>query len=338
MLEKDFKSTIINIKQEIEKTQIMIMSDANKRLIELYFKLGRIIYENSTWGNKFIEELAKELKIDFPNIKGFSERNLKRMKKFYTEYKEYEIVPMALAQLPWSHNIMLIDKIKDKKIREWYRNEAINNNWSVIVLEHQIDTRLYDRQTIADKDNNFKNTLINPQSDLANDLQKDPYIFNLPLLKKKYIETELENALVERIKDVLLELGTGFSFVGNQYKITVGEEDYFIDMLFYHLKLRCYIVVELKNTKFKPEYAGKLNFYLSAVDDMLTNEFDNPSIGIILCKSKNKFEVEYSLKDINKPIGVSSYEISKVLPKEIIDSLPTEEDINLHIDIEEGAE
>ena len=338
MLEKDFKETIINIKQEIQNAQILIMSDANKRLIQLYFRLGKIIYDNSTWGNKFIENLATELKIDFPNIKGFSIRNLKRMKKFYTEYKEYEIVPTALAQLTWSHNILLIDKIKNKEIREWYRNETVNNNWSVIVLEHQIDMNLYERQAITNKSNNFKNTLINPQGDLANDLQKDPYIFNLPLLKNKYIETELENAMVEKIKDLLLELGNGFSFVGNQYKISVGQEDYFIDMLFYHLKLRCYIVVELKNTKFKPEYAGKLNFYLSAVDDMLANEYDNPSIGIILCKSKNKFEVEYSLKDINKPIGVSSYEISKVLPKEILDKLPTEEDINLHIDIEESEE
>ena len=247
-------------------------------------------------------------------------------------------MPTALAQLPWSHNMMLIDKVKDKKIREWYRNEAINNNWSVVVLDHQIDMQLYKRQAIALKTNNFKNTLIEPQSDLANDLQKDPYIFNLPLLKEKYIETELENALVERIKDVLLELGNGFSFVGSQYKISTENKDYFIDMLFYHLKLRCYVVVELKAVPFMPEHAGKLNFYLSTVDDILKSEFDNPSIGIILCKSKDKIEVEYSLKSINKPIGVSSYEISKVLPKDILENLPTEEDINLHINLDEGEE
>jgi len=257
------------------------------------------------------------------------------MKKFYIEYQENEIVPMALAQLPWSHNMLLIEKLNDKKIREWYRNEAVNGNWSFVVLDHQIDLQLYERQAIDDKSNNFKNTLVEPQSDLANDLQKDPYIFNLPLLKKKYVETEIENAMVERIKDVLLELGQGFSFVGSQYKITVDNEDFFIDMLFYHLKLRCFIVVELKAALFKPEYAGKLNFYLSAVDELIKNEQDNPTIGLILCKGKNKFTVDYTLKNINSPIGVSSYEITKALPKEVLDNLPTEEDINLHIDIDE---
>ena len=217
-------------------------------------------------------------------------------------------------------------------------NEAANNNWSKVILDHQIDLKLYERQSKNAKLNNFKNTLVDPQSDLANDLQKDPYIFNLPLLKGKYIETELENALVERIKDVLLELGNGFSFVGSQYKIVVEEDEYFIDMLLYHLKLRCYVVVELKSVPFKPEFAGKLNFYLSAVDDMMKTDLDNPSIGIILCKGKKKFEVEYSLKDINKPIGVSSYEITKILPKEVIDTLPTAEDINLHIDLEDTDE
>ena len=334
MLEQDFKETIVSIKNEINQTQVSIMSDANVRLINLYFKIGKMIYDKSTWGDKFINELSTEIKIEFPNIKGFSERNLKRMKKFYLEYKENEIVPTPLAQLPWSHNMMLIDKIKDKKVREWYRNEAVNGNWSVVVLDHQIDLNLYERQAKVDKLNNFKNTLVSPQSDLANDLQKDPYIFNLPFLKEKYIESEVENAMVERIKDILLELGNGFSFLGNQYKISIDDEEYFIDILFYHTKLHCHIVVELKNTPFKPEYAGKLNFYLAAVDNTVKTEQDNPTIGLILCKSKNKFTVDYTLKSINSPIGVSSYEITKILPKEVLDNLPTEEDINLHIDID----
>lgn len=191
---------------------------------------------------------------------------------------------------------------------------------------------------LNEKQNNFETTLINPQSDLARDIMKDPYILNLTTLKENYIETELENAMVDKIKTVLLELGNGFSFIGNQYKLTVGNEDYFIDLLFYHTKLHCYIVIELKNTKFKPEYVGKVNFYLSSVDDLIKSEFDNPSIGIILCREKDKFSAQYALKDINKPISVSSYEISKYLPKDIIESLPTEDDINLHIDIEEGDE
>ena len=336
MLDKGFKEVIINIKNEISKTQVLIMSDANIRLINLYFNIGKTIYENSNWGDKFIETIERELKLTFPKIKGFSARNLGRMKKFYIEYKDDEILPPAVAKLPWTHNMLLIDKIKDRKKRYWYMNETANNNWSKVVLEHQIDLQLYERQSKKDKLNNFEDTLVDPQSDLANDLQKDPYVFNLPFLKEKYIETELENALVERIKDVLLELGNGFSFVGSQYKIVVEEDEYFIDMLFYHLKLRCYVVVELKAVPFKPEFAGKLNFYLSAVDDIIKTDLDNPTIGIILCKSKKKIEVEYSLKDINKPIGVSSYEITKALPKEVLANLPTEEDINLYIDIDEG--
>ena len=338
MLEKDFKETIINIKNEIINTQTQILSDANSRLINLYFKLGKIINDNSKWGDKFIETLEVELKLDFPNIKGFSARNLRRMKRFYLEYKDEEILPPAVAKLPWTHNIMLIEKIKDKNIRFWYANEAANSNWSKIVLDHQIDMKLYERKALSDKKNNFKNTLIEPQSDLANDLQKDPYIFNLPLLKEKYVEKELEESMVERIRDVLLEFGNGFSFIGNQYKLTIGDNDYFIDMLFYHLKLHCYIVVELKAIPFKPEFIGQLNFYLTALDEQVKDNLDAPSIGLLLCKSKDKLTVEYSLKGVDKPIGVSSYEISKYLPKNLEELLPTEEDINIHIDLEGDEE
>ena len=311
MLEKDFKSMMISIKNEIEKTQVLIMSDANKRLIDLYFKLGKIIAENSKWGDRFIETLEHELKLDFPNSKGFSARNLRRMKRFYLEYKDNEVLPPAVAKLPWTHNIMLIEKIKDKNIRAWYANETANNNWSKTVLDFQIETNLYERKALVNKDNNFKNTLIEPQSDLANDLQKDPYVFNLPLLKDKYVEKELEESMIQRIRDVLLELGNGFSFIGSQYKIIVGDNEYFIDMLFYHLKLRCYVVVELKTVPFQPQYIGQLNFYLTAIDEQLKSELDAPSIGLLLCKSKDKLTVEYSLKSVNKPIGVSSYEVSK---------------------------
>lgn len=219
MIEKDFKETIVNIKKEIINTQTQILSDANIRLINLYFKLGKIINDNSKWGDKFIETLELELKLDFPNIKGFSARNLRRMKRFYLEYKDEEILPPAVAKLPWTHNIILLEKIKDKEIRFWYANEAVNSNWSKVILDHQIDMKLYERKALIDKNNNFKNTLVEPQSDLANDLQKDPYIFNLPLLKEKYVEKELEESMVERIRDVLLELGNSFSFIGNQYFI-----------------------------------------------------------------------------------------------------------------------
>ena len=338
MFEKDFKDTIVNIKNEIINTQTQILSDVNSRLINLYFKLGKIINDNSKWGDKFIETLEVELKLDFPSIKGFSARNLRRMKRFYLEYKDEEILPPSVAKLPWTHNIMLIEKIKDKNIRFWYANEAVSGNWSKVVLDHQIDMKLYERKALSDKNNNFNSTLIEPQSDLANDLQKDPYIFNLPLLKEKYVERELEESMVERIRDILLELGSGFSFIGNQYKLTVGDNDYFIDMLFYHLKLHCYIAIELKAVPFKPEFIGQLNFYLTALDEQIKDNLDAPSIGLLLCKSKDKLTVEYSLKGVDKPIGVSSYEISKYLPKNLEEFLPTEEDINIHIDLEVDEE
>jgi len=335
MLDKDFKAIIENIKNEIYRTQISIMSDANKRLIELYYNVGKFVSENASWGSKFIDSLEREIKIDFPNIKGFSARNIRNMQKFYEEYSEDEIWQLPVAKLPWTHNNVLISKVKDKNIRMWYLEKAIEENWSKVILEHQIDSDLYGRQAMVEKSNNFFRELPTPHSDLANDLQKDPYIFDLPFLKDKYLETELENALVERIKDTLLELGKGFSFVGNQYKVTDGETDYFIDMLFYHLELRCYIVVELKTEKFKPEYTGQLAFYMSAIDNTLRKEVDNPTIGLLLCKEKNKLSVEWALDKINAPIGVSGYEIKKILPKEMLDSLPTEEELNLHIDIDE---
>ena len=206
MLEKDFKEIIKNIKSEIYKTQTLIMSDANKRLLDLYFYIGKVVNENSSWGNKFIESLSTEMKIEFPNIKGFSVRNIKNMKKFYAEISSNEKVQMASAQIPWSHNLLILDKIKDIDERLWYMQKCVENGWSVDVLELQIDTKLYERQGKAIKDNNFNEKLISPLSDMANSMQKDPYIFNLPLLKEKYIETELENALVERIKDTLIEL------------------------------------------------------------------------------------------------------------------------------------
>ena len=271
-------------------------------------------------------------------MKGFSITNLKYMRTYYLECQKDEKMKVLSAKIPWSHNILILSKIKDEKQRRWYMEQTELNGWSYDVLGFEIKSDLYKRQVLGDKPNNFKRTLKAPQSELARDMMKDPYILDLSNLKESYIETELENAMVERIKTVLLELGNGFSFVGNQYRIEVDGDEYFIDMLFYHTKLHCYIVVELKNTQYKPEYAGKLNFYLSAVDDLLKTENDNPSIGIILCREKKKFSVEYSLRDINKPIGVSSYEISNILPKEILEALPTEEDLNLHIDIDENEE
>ena len=257
------------------------------------------------------------------------------MKKFYEEYKDLSNLPMALAKLPWSHNNLLLDKIKKLNVREWYAEKCFENGWSHTVLEHQIDLQLYERQAISEKLTNFENKLPISQSELARDVIKDPYIFELEGIKENAVEKDIENAMMEKIKNVLLELGKGFSFVGNQYKISTENQDYYIDMLFYHLDLRCYIVVELKNVEFKPEYIGQLSFYVTAVDETLRKELDNQTIGLLLCKGKDKLSVEWALKGTNTPIGVTSYEVRNVLPKEVLEKLPTEEDINKHIDISE---
>ena len=212
-------------------------------------------------------------------------------------------------------------------------NQTEINGWGYYNLMDEIKYDAYSRQVLGDKPNNFNSTLSSPQNKLVFEMMKDPYIFDITTLKNDYLERELESAMVEKIKMILLELGNGFSFVGNQYKLEINHKDYYIDLLFYHLKLHCYIVVELKNTEFKPEYVGKVNFYLSAVDDSLKDDLDNPTIGLILCKEKDKLSVEYALKDVHKPIGVSSYELTKYLPKNFVQNLPTEEDINLHLDI-----
>ena len=329
----DFIKVITNIKHEIKTTQAKTMLQANSNLIMMYFRIGKILYENSKYGNKFIESIATELNLTWPHLKGFSARNLKYMKRFYKEYRNREKMQQLAAQLPWWHNVVLIEKIKDEIIRGVYMNAAVENGWSRSVLELQIERQYHKR--IGQTANNFKKVLPPANSDLVNGTFKDPYVFDFLTLREDYKEKELESSMINRIRDVLLELGNGWSFVGNQYKITVGGEDYFIDLLFYHLKLKCYVVVELKATKFMPEYAGKMNFYLSAVNDFVKADTDNPSIGLILCKEKNKFSAQYSLKDINKPIGISSFKTEDILPQNILDQLPSEEDLNLHIDIDD---
>lgn len=302
MLEKEFKKIIIQAKQDILTTRYKLMQNVNNELIMLYFRLGKIISENTKYGNNFIKNFSISLRLEFPNTDGFSERNLSRMKKFYEEYKDLSILPPAVAKLPWTHNSLLIDKIKNIDIREWYANKCFENGWSKTVLDYQIDTRLYERQALANKLTNFNQNLPLSQTELARDLIKDPYIFELEGIKEKYIEKDIEKAMLEKIKNVLLELGKGFSFIGNQYKISTQNQDFYIDLLFYHLELRCYIVVELKNTEFKPEYVGQLSFYITAVDELMRKEFDNKTIGLLLCKEKDRLSVEWSLKGINTPI------------------------------------
>lgn len=330
-IDKDLKIIIEEIKNDIKSTQIKTMFQVNSNLIMLYFRIGKTLNDNFKYGNKFIDELSKELKIDFPNLKGFSVRNLKYMKTFYLEYKHDEVVQQLVAQLPWGHNLLLIEKIKNNDIRMIYIKATIENGWSRNILEIQIKNNYHLR--IGHSFNNFNISLPPIDSDLVNNTIKDPYIFDFLTLKQNYKEKELENAMIKRIKNVLIELGKGFSFVGNQYRIITEKNDYYIDLLFYHLDLRCYVVIELKTTEFKPEYIGQLNFYITAVNKTLKKEYDNDTIGLLLCKEKDKLSVDWSLEGINNPIGVSSFELDKYIPKDILEKLPTEADLNLHINV-----
>ena len=331
----DFKCIFENIKADINNTRFRIALNANSELINLYYRLGKVIDDNWKYGNSFVNELSMELKLEFPDMKGFSPRNLRRMRIFYNEYKDIQNWPTPLANLPWSHNYTLIEKVKDMKKRLWYAEKCYENSWAHAVLVYQIETDLYQRQKGNIKLTNFKDRMNNEQRELANEIMKDPYIFELAGIKDKLKETNIEKAMIERIKDLLLEFGKGFSFVGNQYKISTENNDYYIDLLFYHLDLRCYIVVELKNTNFKPEFIGQLGFYVVAVNETLRKENDNDTIGLLLCKNKDKISVNWSLNSTSVPIGVSSFELNKYLPQDIIEKLPTEEELNLHININE---
>lgn len=329
----EIKTIIDSIKSDIKTTQVKTAMQVNSNLIMLYFRVGKILSDNYKYGNKLIENVSKNLKITYPDSKGFSIRNLKYMKKFYVTYRDDKLVQQLVAQVPWGHNIVLMDKLNDNETRKIYLEAIIKNNWGREMLIHQISTDYHKR--IGKSDNNFELTLPKYDSDLANYTFKSPYIFDFISLDNDYKEKELEKIMIEKIKQTLLELGKGFSFVGNQYKISVGNEDYYIDLLFYHLELRCYVVVELKVTKFKPEYIGQLGFYVTAVDEILKKPEDNQTIGLLLCKEKNKLTVDYSLKNVNKPIGVSSYELYKHLPEKLVESLPSEEELNLHINLDE---
>ena len=327
----EYLEIVDNIKSNIRYAQYKAAVAANKELIMMYWNIGKIINDHKSWGNKFIENLAQDIKLDFPDMKGFSVRNLKYMSKFAAIYDDIEFVQTVSAQIPWSHNVAILDKVKDYDVKLWYMKQTIEHGWSHSVLIHQIESDLYGRQVLSDKVSNFENRLAEPQSELAVQTMKDPYIFDFIPFKADMLERDIENELVKNVTALLLELGKGFAFLGNQYHLEVGGEDFYIDLLFYNLNLRCYVVIELKTGEFRPEYAGKLNFYLSAVDSQLKAETDNPSIGLLLCKSKNNIIAEYALRDMSKPMGVSEYKVTRTLPKELEEMLPSEEDIQKRI-------
>ena len=342
MNNNEYFEILENIKVRIKEAQYRAVLGANKEMIELYWYIGNDIIKNTKYGTKFLENLSRDIKSEFPDIKGFSITNLKYMRKFAETYPDFPKSQRGVDLLPWRNNITLMSKITNDIEREWYISQNIENGWNNTTLIHHIEMKLFERQAIAVKTSNYKELLPSPFSELAEDTLKSPYIFDFIEKRKGIIEREVEYELVANIAKTILELGAGFAFIGNQYHLEVSNNDYYIDLLFYNLKLRCFVVIELKNADFKPEYAGKLNFYLSAVDDILKHETDNPSIGIMLCKTRDKLTAEYALKDINKPIGVSEYKLSDFVPEELVDTLPSAEDIEKRIkakyDIEEGDE
>ena len=331
MNSNEYLNIVESIKQESRTAQYRATVSVNRELLVLYHSIGEVINEHKTWGNKFVENLAADIKISFPDATGYSVRNLKYMAKFALRFPDKKIVQAALAQITWYHHIALMDKVKSADEHIWYAEQVAKNGWSRNVLVHQIESGLYQRQVLAEKVSNFESRLPSPQSELAVQTMKDPYIFDFIPFKEDMIERDIEQALVKDVTKLLLELGTGFAFLGNQYHLNVGGDDFYIDLLFYNLNLRCYVVIELKTGEFKPEYAGQLNFYLSAVDGILKKGQDNPSIGLLLCKSKNDLVAEYSLKDMSKPIGVSAYQITSNLPEELDRKLPSVEDIQKRI-------
>lgn len=330
----EYLAIVEQVKREIKTAQYQASVHVNTELILLYHSIGTVINEHKAWGNKFIENLAADIRREFPASKGYSVRNLKYMAKFAQTYPDREFVQQVVAQIPWGHNLVLLDKISEPEERRWYLATCQKNGWSRSVLIHQIESGLYQRQVLADKVSNFERRLPSPQSELAVQTMKDPYIFDFIPFQEDMVERDIEQALVRDVTKFLLELGTGFAFLGNQYHLNVGGDDFYIDLLFYNLNLRCYVVIELKAGEFKPEYAGQLNFYLSAVDGILKQEQDNPSIGLLLCKSKNDLVAEYSLKDMSKPIGVSAYQVTSNLPEELGKQLPSIEDIQKRITVQ----
>jgi predicted nuclease of restriction endonuclease-like (RecB) superfamily len=323
-----YQSFLKELKERIRSAQLRAAGAVNSELVLLYWNIGMDILAKQKlegWGSKIIEKLAQDLTQSLPETTGFGARNLKYMRAFAEAYPKKEFVQQVVAQLPWGHNIRILELVKSPAEREWYCREAIQNGWTRNVLVHQIESGLYKRQGRAIT--NFDRTLAAPESELAQELLKDPYNFDFLTLGSNLLERDLERGLIQHLRNLILELGKGFAFVGSQYHLAVGGQDYFLDLLFYHLRLRCYIVIDLKIEEFKPEFAGKMNFYLSSVDDLLRHPQDRSSIGLILCKEKNRIIVEYALRDTHKPMGVAQYKLTEALPDRLKSELPTNEDL-----------
>ena len=328
-----------DLKERIRQAQVRAALAVNRELVALYWQIGQEILlqqQQQGWGAKVIERLAKDLKKEFPDMTGFSRSNLLSMRAFAEAYPDPQIVQQLVGQIPWGHNVRILEQVKDPVQRLWYVQQTIENGWSRNVLVHQIESRLYSR--LGSAVTNFELVLPQSQSDLANQILKDPYNFSFLSLSREMQERELEKGLVDHIRDFLLELGVGFSFLGSQYPLEVSGKEFRLDLLFYHVRLHCYVVIELKVGEFEPEFSGKMAFYVSAVDNLLKTEVDQPTIGIILCKSKDKTIAEYALQPLQSPISVATYRLRDTLPEPLQDSLPTIAQLEMEletVDVEE---
>jgi len=348
---QEYKNWLGELKQKVRQAQLKAAVQVNTVLLTFYWELGADIVERqktAEWGSGFLKQLSTDLMAEFPDMKGFSLNNLQYVRRWHLFYTEGDVnsgtgcstirkqAVAQLVQIPWSHNLVIISKCKEVSQALYYVQKTLENGWSRSVLTHQIESGLYQREGKAIT--NFTATLPAPQSDLAQQLIKDPYNFDFLTLSEDCRERELEKALVDHITTFLLELGSGFAFIGRQKGLQVGEREFFLDLLFYHTQLHCYVVIELKTGEFEPEYAGKLNFYLKAVDEQLRGDRDEATIGILLCKSRDRVVVEYALSDIHKPMGVSEYELTRALPDKLKPSLPSIEAIEAELSEENGHE
>lgn len=366
----EYKSWLLGLKQRFRQAQLKAAVSVNSALLEFYWELGAAIVEKQkivAWGSGFLKQLSIDLRTEFPDVDGFSQRNLEHIRRWYLFYyakisiakqpasqlkvsersaKKHSPDPQfdaalkeivtELFQIPWWHNVVIVQKCQNIDKALFYVQRTIANGWSRAVLIHQIESGLYERSGKAI--NNFARTLPETQSELAHELIKDPYVFDFLTFSEDYHEKKLEKALIDHIAHFLVELGAGFAYMGRQIPIKVGQKDFYIDLLFYHVKMHCYVVVELKTVDFEPEFAGKLNFYLKAVEMQIKSDRDEPTIGILLCKGKDKVVVEYALSDISKPMGVSEYQLTQSLPDELKSSLPSIEAFEAELMKDEKSE
>ena len=329
-IDKNYNNFIKELKSKIYSSKSNAILSVNRLMIELYFEIGKEIVSNQEvlgWGKSVVEQMSKDLISEFGEKSGYSSSNLWRMRNFYLSYKDNAKLAQLVREISWGQNIIIFEKCKDDEIKEYYIKNSIEFGWNRNVLMHHIKTNLFDRDKIENKSNNFEISLPLHLSELAQDIVKSEYNLEFLEVAKDVHERVVENSLIDNIKQFLLELGYGFSFIGNQYKLSLGENEYFIDLLFFHRKLNALIAVELKVGTFKPEYAGKMNFYLNLLNDTVKMPHENPSIGIILCTDKDKLEVEYALQNVVQPMGVSTYTVQDTLPKEWDKSLPTKEEL-----------